>query len=109
MQDFRPDLTTFLESYPGAQLRVLVLRNMDEPLEMKYVNEECPNLERLKIMLCGILDSNKGTNTAGSAASKPPQDSRIGSNLLWKYWLKTKCTDLANFSKKSKYNPATKV
>ena len=49
LQDFRSDLTAFLAQYPGAQLRVLELRNMDEPLEMRYLSEECPNLERLKV------------------------------------------------------------
>jgi hypothetical protein len=49
---------------------VLEVRNMDEPVEMRYLNEECPNLERLRVMLCGVMDS-KGTLSSGGV--KPSQ------------------------------------
>jgi hypothetical protein len=80
-QDYRQDLITFLKQYSGAQLRVLELRNMDDPLEMRYVNEECPNLERLRIMLCGILDANKGAVPIGAAVTKIAQEQLIDKKI----------------------------
>ena len=60
--DYRSDLTTFLGFYPGANLKVLEIRNMDDPLEIDIISEECPNLESLKMMLCGVWENSHKTN-----------------------------------------------
>ena len=61
--DFRPELRSFLASYSGGNLKVLEVRNMDEPLEIELVSEECPNLESLKMMLCGVWTNSHKTSS----------------------------------------------
>lgn len=53
-QDFTPDLIRFFKSYPGSNLKVLEIHGMDDPIELSVLSDHCPNVTRLKIMMCGF-------------------------------------------------------
>ena len=58
-QDYTKDLLRFFQSYPGSNLKVLEISRMDDPVELDALSEACPNLMKLKIMLCGVWDDEK--------------------------------------------------
>lgn len=58
-QDYTKDLKRFFNCYPGSNLKVLEINRMDEPIELDALSESCPNLNKLKIMLCGVWQEDK--------------------------------------------------
>ena len=47
-KDYTSNLEQFLDAYPGSNLKVLEIKNMDCPLNLGKVSANCPNLEVLR-------------------------------------------------------------
>ena len=58
-QNYTADLKRFFLSYPGSNLKVLEVSRMDDPIELDTLSEACPNLDKLKIMVCGVWVDDK--------------------------------------------------
>ena len=58
-RDYTKDLKRFFLNYPGSNLKVLEVCRMSDPIELDSLSETCPNLQRLKIMLCGVWEDDK--------------------------------------------------
>ena len=58
-KDYTKDLKKLFTNYQGSNLKVLEISRMDDPIELDTLSEACPNLNKLKIMLCGIWQDDK--------------------------------------------------
>ena len=52
-KEYTSNLADFLGAYHGSNLKVLEIKNMDFPIDLKKISRNCQNLESLRMMLDG--------------------------------------------------------